>query len=81
MSCTGALQASVSVLLQIFYGVIATQFGLITDGPAKTVSVLCVKLFLPALLLTNIGSQLDQESALRYVSIIGIDLLSPCCVW
>jgi len=65
------LQASVSVLLQISYGVLATQLGLISDGPAKSVSVLCVKLFLPALLLTNIGSQLDVSSGHRYGYIIG----------
>lgn len=58
------------MLLQIFYGVVATQWGLISEGPAKAVSTLCVKMFLPALLMTNIGSQLDSGSGPRYASII-----------
>jgi len=65
----GALQASLSVLLTIFYGVVATQFNLINDKTAKQISQLCVKLFLPALLITNIGSQLSLETFGRYVPI------------
>ena len=65
------LQASFSVLLTIFYGVLATQFRLL-DGPsAKKLSQLCVKILLPALLVVNLGEQLDIESASRYVPILG----------
>jgi len=58
----GALQASISVLLTIFYGVIAAQFNLISEASAKDVSKACVRLFLPALLITNVGAQLHLDT-------------------
>ena len=71
-SFLGALQASLSVLLTIGYGVIAAQFDLL-DGPsAKKLSTLCVRMFLPALLITNVGSQLHLDTAIRYVPILGM---------
>lgn len=57
-----ALQASVSVLLTIFVGVVAVQFDLISEPASKEVSKLCTKLFLPALLITNVGSQLHWDA-------------------
>lgn len=70
-SFLGALQASLSVLLVIFYGVIATQFNLL-DGPTgKTISKVCVKMFLPALLITNLGSELTPARGLNYVLVVG----------
>lgn len=58
----GALQASIAVLLTIFAGVIAAQFDLLTVSSAKEISKLCVKLFLPALLIVNVGSQLHLDT-------------------
>lgn len=57
-----ALQASVSVLLTIFVGVVAVQFDLISEPASKEVSKLCTKLFLPALLITNVGSQIHLDA-------------------
>lgn len=57
-----ALQASLSVLLTIFVGVVAVQFDLISEPASKEVSKLCTKLFLPALLVTNVGSQLHWDA-------------------
>jgi predicted permease len=54
----GALQASVAVLLTIFTGVIASQFQLIGEPASKEISKVCVRLFLPALLIVNVGEQL-----------------------
>ena len=58
----GALQASVAVLLTISYGVVAAQFNLISESSAKDVSKACVRLFLPALLITNVGAQLHLDT-------------------
>ena len=44
----GALQASLAVLLTIFYGVIAAQFDLLNEKSAKDIS--------------NVGQQLSLES-------------------
>lgn len=57
-----ALQASVAVLLTIFVGVVGVQFNLISEPASKEVSKLCTKLFLPALLITNVGSQLHVDA-------------------
>ena len=70
VSFLGALQASLAVLLTIFYGVIAAQFGLLKGNSTKQISTLCVRMFLPALLITNVGSQLRSETAIRYVPIL-----------
>ena len=70
---TGALQASLAVLLTIFYGVIAAQFNLLNEKSAKDISKACVRLFLPALLIVNVGQQLNLES----VSVLSIRGMTP----
>src|SRR4051794_14557185 len=69
-SFLGALQASVAVLLTIFYGVLAAQFNLIQGSSTKDISNACVKIFMPALLLTNVGEQLHLDTATRYVPVL-----------
>ena len=69
-SFLGALQASLSVLLTIGYGVIAAQFDLLSTTSAKDISKICVRMFLPALLITNMGSQLHLDTAMRYVPVL-----------
>jgi len=66
----GAIQAAVSVLLTIFYGVLAAQYNLLSGKAAKEVSNLCVRMFLPALLIYKVGSELQQGTAIRYVPIL-----------
>ncbi|TLD09745.1 hypothetical protein E2P81_ATG10266 [Venturia nashicola] len=66
----GALQASVAVLLTISVGVIASQFQLIGIDSSKEISKVAVRLFLPALLIVNVGSQLHSDTAFRYVPIV-----------
>ncbi|KAL9051531.1 MAG: hypothetical protein Q9162_005960 [Coniocarpon cinnabarinum] len=66
----GALQASVSVLLTIGFGVVSAQYNLLSEESAKHVSTVCVKLFLPSLLLVNIGSQLSYKTEDKYIPII-----------
>lgn len=58
----GALQASIAVLLTISSGVIAAQFRLLTEAASKEISQIGVNLFLPCLLITNIGSQVSTDS-------------------
>lgn len=70
VSFLGALQASLAVLLTISYGVIAAQFNLLKGNSTKQISTVCVRMFLPALLITNVGSQLHSETAIRYVPIL-----------
>ena len=50
-SFLGALQASLSVLLTIAYGVLAAQFRLLAELSSKHISALCVNILLPALLI------------------------------
>lgn len=69
-SFLAAIQASLSVLLVIFYGGLAARWKLLDSSSGKAISKVCVKLFLPALLLTKIGSELHAGSAHRYVIIV-----------
>ena len=69
-SFLGALQASLSVLLVILYGVIAAQFDIVKGDSTKQISTLCVRIFLPALLITKVGSQLHADTGIRYVPIL-----------
>jgi predicted permease len=69
-SFVGAIQASLSVLLVVFYGGIAAKLKLLTSDNTKAVSKICVRMFLPALLLTKIGSELHAGSGSRYGIIV-----------
>lgn len=69
-SFVGALQASLSVVLVIFYGVVAAQYNLLDNESAKKVSHLSVKLFLPFLLITNVGRELSLSNGYNYVPIL-----------
>jgi predicted permease len=69
-SFLAAIQASLSVLLVIFYGGVAARLNLLNSSTAKVISKICVKMFLPALLLTQIGSELHSGSAHRYALIL-----------
>ena len=71
-SFLGALQAALSVLLTIGYGVVAAQFELLKGSNTSDISKTCVRLFLPALLITNVGSELHLDTAMRYVPILSI---------
>lgn len=65
-SFLGALQASLSVLLVILYGGIAAKLKLLNEKNAKAISKVSVRMFLPALLITKIGSELHSGSGARY---------------
>ncbi|MCJ1479461.1 hypothetical protein MMC13_008147 [Lambiella insularis] len=69
-SFLGSLEASLSVLLTIGYGIVAGQFDLLSASSTKEVSKICVRMFLPALLITNVGSQLHLETATRYIPVL-----------
>ncbi|KAF2726826.1 hypothetical protein EJ04DRAFT_547515 [Polyplosphaeria fusca] len=69
-SFVSAIQASLSVLLVISYGAIAARLGLLDTKNGKAISKICVKMFLPALLLVKIGSELHLQSAYRYAIIL-----------
>jgi predicted permease len=69
-SFLAAIQASLSVLLVIGYGGLAARLGLLDSKNGKIISKICVKMFLPALLLVKIGSELHPGSAHRYLIIL-----------
>lgn len=69
-SFLGAIQASLSVLLIILYGVVAAQFDILKGNSTKQISTLCVRIFLPCLLITSVGNQLHADTGIRYVPIL-----------
>lgn len=76
-SFLGALQASLAVLLTISYGVIAAQFKLLDGQSATSISKVCVRMFLPALLITRVGAELHLDTALRYVPVLSESPVLP----
>lgn len=79
-SFLGALQASLAVLLTISYGVVASRLNLLKASSARDISKICVRLFLPALLITNVGSELHLDTGIRYVPVLSKDARTCCTV-
>ncbi|KAM3084028.1 hypothetical protein ACMFMG_001865 [Clarireedia jacksonii] len=66
VSLIAAFQASLAVLLVIFYGAIAVWMKLLDSPSAKMFSKVSVKIFLPALEFAKIGRQLHAGGGHRY---------------
>ncbi|KAM7204694.1 Auxin efflux carrier [Naviculisporaceae sp. PSN 640] len=66
----GAIQASISALLTIGVGAAAAQWGLLNNESSKHISRVCVKVFLPLLLIANLGEQLELDTVQLYVPIL-----------
>ena len=62
-------QASSSVLLVAFYGVVSAETDILDAAATKRISALCVRILLPALLLTRIGSELEYETFSNYIPV------------
>lgn len=69
-SFVAAIQASLSVLLVISYGGIAAHLHLLDSRNGKSISKICVKMFLPALLLVKLDSEMHTGSAHRYLIVV-----------
>lgn len=73
-SFLGALQASLSILLTLSYGVIASRIKLYGKGTSDDISKLCAKLFLPALIFTNVGSELEPSRWKEYLPVLSTNI-------
>lgn len=76
----GGIQATVSVIITIGFGVAFSQFGLLDADAASKISKTSVKVLLPCLLINNLGKQLKPETAYEYVPIIST-YLAKLIVW
>ncbi|KAA8576212.1 hypothetical protein EYC84_006365 [Monilinia fructicola] len=65
-SLIAAFQASMAVLLVIFYGALAVYMKLLDSKSAKMMSKISVKFFLPALEFVKIGRELHAGGGHRY---------------
>ncbi|ESZ97983.1 hypothetical protein SBOR_1654 [Sclerotinia borealis F-4128] len=65
-SLVAAFQASMAVLLVIFYGALAVYLKLLDSKSAKMMSKISVKFFLPALEFVKIGRELHAGGGHRY---------------
>ncbi|KAH8827951.1 hypothetical protein DL96DRAFT_1128072 [Flagelloscypha sp. PMI_526] len=74
-SIIGAFQASLSVLVVVFYGVLLSHFHVVSPMGAKEVSKACVRVFLPALLIYDLGNQLHKGNTSNYAIIIAWSLI------
>lgn len=64
-----SFQAAISVLLTLSYGILATRLKFIDQKTSKDISQLCVNMFLPALLITNIGKELKLANLTNYIPV------------
>lgn len=64
-----ALQACTSVLLTLLYGIIARQANVIHEQSINDMSGLCVRVFLPALIMVKLGSELHIGIAVNYIPV------------
>ncbi|EJU04229.1 hypothetical protein DACRYDRAFT_48587 [Dacryopinax primogenitus] len=62
-SFLASLQAALSVLLTLLYGVISSYLGWLSSDTAKEVAQLCIEIFQPALIITEIGQNIAQEGS------------------
>ncbi|KAL2156682.1 hypothetical protein VTH82DRAFT_1427 [Thermothelomyces myriococcoides] len=69
-SFLAAIQASVSVLLVLASGALAARLRYIDRSNTKPISKISASLFLPALLITKVGSELQGSSASNYLVIV-----------
>lgn len=74
----GALQACISVLLTLLYGVLTRQAGLIHEDTINQMSGICVKIFLPALTFAKLGSELHLAIVVNYLPVLSRISLPYC---
>ncbi|KAK0621885.1 hypothetical protein B0T17DRAFT_618271 [Bombardia bombarda] len=68
-SFLAGVQSSLSILVTMSFGGIAAYHGLLKHDNAKAVSKLCVRMFLPALLITELGAHLHSTPPTTFLSI------------
>ena len=76
----GAVQAAVSALLTVAVGVAAAQWGLLDSESSKRISRTCVNIFLPFLLIANLGEELHLDTVQRYIPILSAWILPTLIV-
>jgi predicted permease len=69
-SFLAAVQASLSVLLVMGYGALAAHLKLIDRANTRSISKICVRIFLPALIITKVGAELEADKVHRYLVIL-----------
>lgn len=74
-SAIAAGESSISVILVLFYGYISNKTGLLSDNGEKSISKLCVNLFLPSLLLTTMGSHISLETLINYWPLVALPVV------
>ncbi|KZS91981.1 hypothetical protein SISNIDRAFT_456174 [Sistotremastrum niveocremeum HHB9708] len=69
-----SFQSSLSVLLTLSYGLVASKLGILSPASATQVARLCIQIFLPALLFTSLGSQVGASDS-------NLNTLWPLIAW
>jgi predicted permease len=69
ISALGSFEATFSVLLTLSYGVLAARLSLFDARVVQQVSRLCVDMFLPALIITKVGAEMDAHNLINYIPV------------
>ncbi|KAF8744331.1 Membrane transport protein, partial [Rhizoctonia solani] len=72
----GSAEASISVLLVLGFGYYAQYAGWVNDQGEKQISHLCVTVFLPALLFTQIGPHATPHNLIDYGIIVLLSIFA-----
>ncbi|CAE7104192.1 unnamed protein product [Rhizoctonia solani] len=72
----GSAEASIAVLLVLGFGYYAQYAGWVNDEGEKQISHLCVTVFLPALLFTQIGPHATRSNLLDYGIIVVLSIFA-----
>lgn len=75
-TAVGSAEASIAVLLVLFFGYLAQYAGWVNAEGEKQISHLCITVFLPALLFTQIGSHATISNLVDYGIIIILSIFA-----
>ncbi|KAF8609954.1 endoplasmic reticulum protein [Ceratobasidium sp. AG-I] len=72
----GSAEASIAVLLVLFFGYYAQKIGWVNEVGEKQISHLCITIFLPALLFTQIGPHATVSNLSDYGIIVVLSVFA-----
>lgn len=74
-SAVAAAESSLSVILVLFYGYICSKYDFLSETGERSISKLCVNLFLPAMLLTDMGSHISLETLEEFWPLVALPIV------
>lgn len=74
-SAIAAGESSLSVILVLFYGYACSKYDFLSETGERSISKLCVNLFLPAMLLTDMGSHISLHTLKEFWPLVALPIV------